>query len=37
MARTKQAASRDDEGEGSEPPRRSAKNKGKGVADEPRK
>ena len=37
MARTKQAASRDDEGEGSEPPRRPAKNNGKGVADEPRK
>ena len=37
MARTKQAARCDDEGEGSEPPRRPAKNKGKGVADEPRK
>jgi hypothetical protein len=37
MARTKQAARRDDEGEGSEPPHRPAKDKGKGVANEPRK
>jgi len=37
MARTKQAARRDDKGEGSEPPHRPAKNNGKGVADEPRK
>ena len=37
MARTKQSARRDDEGEGSEPPQRPAKDKGKGVANEPRK
>ena len=37
MARTKQSARRDDEGEGSEPPHRPAKDKGKGVANEPRK
>ena len=37
MARTKQTAKRDDEGEGSDQSRIPAKDKGKGVADQPRK
>ena len=37
MARTKQLARCDDDDEGSEPPCKPVKDKGKGVADEPRK
>ena len=36
MARTKQITKRDDEGDGSDQSRISAKDKGKGVADQPR-